>query len=658
VKLGGGKEWFTAKELEELALPGLRISKRKINERAAAECWALREDAEGNALARSRIGVRGGGLEYHLSVLPAAARAGLAAMGVGAVATVSAEPESRAAALWRWYEGQTDKVRADAEYRLGVLASVELFMEAGMTGTAAIGAVAGRENISASSIRDWQSKVRGVAAGDRLPYLAQQHAGGNREVEVDPEAWQLLLSDFLRLSKPSFSSCYQRVLTEFCKPRGIKLPIERTLRRKFEREVDPIVVIARRQGQEALRRSLPAQQRTVAGEHAMSLVNIDGHRWDVFVKWPDGTVARPVMVAIQDVFSRKFLSWSIGRTESAVETRLAIAHMLERYGVPNGILLDNGRAFASKWITGGAPSRFRFKIREDEPLGVLTMLEVKNHWAKPYRGQSKPIERMFKDFCDAIAKHPAFEGAYTGNKPDAKPENYGTKAVPLARFIEVAEAGFAAHNARPGRRTEMARDAGLSFDQVFDQSYAVSQIRKATEEHRRLALLTADDRPTDRKTGTITMFGNRYWTEQLGQIAGEKVTVRFDPDDLHAPLHVYDRKGRYLCSAPVLEATGFLDVAAAKRRGKLEQDYRRATKAKELAMDLLDADRVADLYTPPEAIDTLPPAGAVRPVRVRGNTAAALKTTAQRAPSAATEAARGAALDQLVAGSKRLRIVK
>jgi hypothetical protein len=28
--------------------------------------------------------------------------------------------------------------------------------------------------------------------------------------------------------------------------------------------------------------------------------------------------------------------------------------------------LDNGRAFASKWITGGANTRFRFKVREED----------------------------------------------------------------------------------------------------------------------------------------------------------------------------------------------------------------------------------------------------------------------------------------------------
>jgi putative transposase len=658
VKLGGGKEWFTAAELAELGLPGLPKTKRKINERAEAEAWALHVDATGAALARPRIGVRGGGLEYHANALPAAARAALAAKGVGAVAHVSSEPESRSAALWRWFEGQTEKTRDEAARRLAVLESVALFEQAGMTATAAIAAVAARRDLSPATIWGWRQLIDGVVAEDRLPRLAPQQAGGRKETEVDAEAWQMLVSDYLRPSKPSFSSCYDRVLREFCAPRGLKLPIERTLRRKFDREVDPRVVISRRQGEEALRRSLPAQKRSVSGLHAMELVNIDGHRWDVFVQWPDGTIARPMMVGIQDIFSRKFLAWSIGRTESAIETRLALAHLFDRYGIPDGILLDNGRAFASKWITGGAATRFRFKIREEEPLGILTMLGVKTHWATPYRGQSKPIERMFRDFCDAIAKHPAFEGAYTGNKPDAKPENYGTRAIPLDRFIQVVEAGFAAHNSRPGRRTEMARDTGQSFDQVFDASYQISPIRKATEEQRRLALLTADDRPTDRNTGAINLFGNRYWAQQLGAIAGDKVTVRFDPDDLHAPLHVYDRKGRYICSAPVLEATGFLDVTAAKRRAQFEKNHKRKVKELEQAMDLLEADRIEALLTPITAIDALPTAGVPRTVHMRGNTAAALKPTTQRALSEPSEAARGAALDQLVAGANRLRVVK
>jgi putative transposase len=658
VKLHGGKAWFTAAELAELALPGLPRAKRKVNERAAEECWALREDENGKPLARPRVGARGGGLEYHLSVLPVAARTALANMGVAAVARTSDAPENASAALWRWFEGQTDAVRDEAAERLRILDAVALLEQAGLTDTAAIAAIGKREGKAPSTLWQWRALIAGVPAGDRLPHLARRRGGGGKETAVDDGAWQLLISDYLRPSRPSFSSCYQRVLNDYCKPLGIALPIERTLRRKFEREVDPRVVIARREGDEALRRTLPAQQRTVAPLRAMELVNIDGHRWDVFVEFPDGTIARPMMVAIQDVYSRKMLAWSIGRTESAIETRLALAHLFDRHGIPDGILLDNGRAFASKWITGGATSRFRFKIRDEEPLGVLTQLGVQIHWATPYRGQSKPIERMFRDFCDSIAKHPAFEGAYTGNKPDAKPENYGSRAIPFDRFVEVAEAGFAAHNAKRGRRTEMARDTGKSLDEVFAESYAVSPIRKATEEQKRLALLTADDRPTDRKTGAINLFGNRYWTEALGLIAGDKVTVRFDPDDLHAPLHVYDRAGRYLCSAPVIEATGFLDVAAAKQRARLEKNYRRSVKDQAEALALLEANQIEALLAQPGEAPSLPSPGAIRPVRSRGQTAAALKTTTQALPSSASEAARGAELDQMVAGARRLRVVK
>ena len=50
MKFTGGKFWFTAAELAELKLPGLPSSKRKVNERAAAECWALKADADGMPL--------------------------------------------------------------------------------------------------------------------------------------------------------------------------------------------------------------------------------------------------------------------------------------------------------------------------------------------------------------------------------------------------------------------------------------------------------------------------------------------------------------------------------------------------------------------------------------------------------------------------------
>ena len=66
-----GKTWYSAAELAELALPGMSASKRKINRLAEDGRWALRLNAEGAPLARTRS-QRGGGLEYHISLLPPA----------------------------------------------------------------------------------------------------------------------------------------------------------------------------------------------------------------------------------------------------------------------------------------------------------------------------------------------------------------------------------------------------------------------------------------------------------------------------------------------------------------------------------------------------------------------------------------------------------
>ncbi|MEO5774909.1 MAG: transposase domain-containing protein [Sphingomicrobium sp.] len=620
----GSRQYYTAAELAELNLPGLSRAKRKINERALDERWALKTDAAGMPLARPRQG-RGGGLEYHLQLLPAAARLELVKRGlVGAVATdVDLNAQPAHCRSWAWLEAQSSAVKAEAQKRAAIVASVEAFEAGGLTRSAAIGCAAADAGIATSTIWNWLDLINGVERANRLPHLAPRRKGGGAEAAVDDDAWRFFLSDYLRPERPTLSSCYDRLVRDFAAPRGIEIPHRKTLQRKLEREVDGRVIIAKREGAEALRRTLPPQQRTVAGMHAMELVNIDGHKFDVFVRFADGRIGRPLMIATQDIYSRKILSWRIGETESAVLTRLAFADLFKTYGIPRGCLLDNGRAFASKWITGGAKTRFRFKIKEEEPTGLLIALGVKPHWATPHRGQSKPIERAFRDLCDTIAKHPAFAGAYTGNKPDAKPENYGSKAIPIDVFQAGVERGIAAHNAKQGRRTETAR--GVSFDAVFEASYQRSPIGRATEEQLRMALLMADETRADRQSGAITLHGNKYWSPEISALAGQKVTIRFDPDDLTLPVHVYDKAGRFLASAGVLAQTGFLDAASAGARARQEREIKKLIRRKEEILDLIDATDLAAMLPAHEDEEPVPMPTVLRPVRHRGQTAAALK---------------------------------
>lgn len=626
IELGGGKNWFTAAEIADLSLPGLPRTKRKVNERADIENWALAVDDDGTPRARPRKG-RGGGLEYHLSLLPDAARADLVKRGVAfsAANDEDAVAIARQAHGWAWYDMQSDAVKAEATRRAGVIAMVVACTDTGMGQTAAVNAIAQSEKVSAATIYNWLKLCKGVAQGDWLPALAPHRKGGGREADVDAGAWEYLKGDYLRAERPTFSSCYYRTVHLYAEPRGITLPTEKTLLRKLEREVDPRFVIARRKGMDAVKSMVPSQQRTVAHLHAMEHVNIDGHKFDVFVRFPDGKIERPILVGIQDVYSRMMLAWRVGDTESALLTRLAFADLFKRHGIPKRCTMDNGRAFASKWISGGIDNRYRFKVREEEPLGLLPALNIGISWTLPYSGQSKPIERGWRDLCDYIAKDPRLAGAWSGNHVDNKPENYRQKAVPLDQFLVVVEQGMRIHNERTGRKTETTN--GGSFAQTFAESYARSPIGKATDEQLRLALLTGEQVKADKKSGAVSIADNRYWTPELSRYAGLLLTVRFDPDDLTLPVHVYDNGGRFLCTAERWAASRFDDMHAAKRTAKLRGDMRKTIRKAAEIERVLSAEQVAAQMRMETVETQMPEPVVVRPTRFRGN--AALKTISE-----------------------------
>ncbi|HAT50773.1 MAG: Mu transposase C-terminal domain-containing protein [Nitrospirae bacterium] len=502
------------------------------------------------------------------------------------------DKETRREELWEGYERLPERRKEVAKKRLAALLSVEAMIKAGHEADFAYGRVAEELKTSKSSVYKWRAKVRGKRRDDWLVHLVDGRIGSMGRAECSDEAWEIFKADYLRLERPSAESCYRR-LKRIGREKDWKLPSLKTLLRNIARGIPIEARVLCREGEEELDNLYPAQRRSKLHLAAMMANDVDGHRWDDWVRWPDGETMRPCMVAIRDVFSGKFLGWRVDKTENREAFRLAFGDVVENWGIPEAMYMDNGRAFASKWMTGGVANRYRYKIKEDDPVGILKTLGVEVHWTTPYSGQSKPIERAFRDFCDNIAKHPAFAGAWTGNSPENKPENYGERAVDLDVFLDVVASEIREHNARSGRRTETCN--GRSFDETFAESYTKAQVRRASPSQRRLWLMAAEGVTASRKNGEITLMGNRYWDAALRGYRGEKLTVRFDPQALKKPLSVYRLDNVFIVEAACIEDAGFDDVEAAQEHNRTRAKFRKASKEMAKAAVTMTPQEVAAL---------------------------------------------------------------
>jgi len=602
------KQWFTAAELSDLALPAMPATESAVIRAAKAKGWQRPELEWSNenprGIWRKRTG-RGGGVEYHMALLPTEAQAKLAL----ALAPAPPPPAPKAARAqlevsesWRWYNSLPDKAKIKAQDRLHTLDAVETLLRNGTKKEHAIPLVAAARQVATSSIWGWYAKVQGRNRADWLPELADRYAGRVKEAEVTAEAWEAFKADYLRVEKPTAESCFERV-GRIAAVQGWTLPTLKTLLRKIEREISVPVRVYCREGLDALKRLYPAQERDRSMFHAMEAVNGDGHKIDVFVKWPDGEIVRPMIVVFQDLYSGKYVSWRCDKSENRESIRLALGDLCEDYGIPNHIYFDNTRAFANKALTAGTQNRYRFKIKDEDPVGICTLLGIEVHFVLPYSGQSKPIERSFRDVADRVARHPAFAGAYVGNNPMAKPENYGSKAIPLDDFLKVFSAEVIHHNARLGRRSKVC-GGEKSFDQVFAASYADAKIRIAEPEKRLLWLLAAEGVKASNTDGSITLLGNRYWCDALHAHLGQSLVARFDPQDLGADLHVYRLDGAYIGAAECVDAAGFADAGKARDHARARRHFLKATKMlAEAELSMETATMAAMIPTPAD----LPP---------------------------------------------------
>lgn len=258
--------------------------------------------------------------------------------------------------------------------------------------------------------------------------------GGPREplaARFSPEAQEYILGMYLKEQRPSIPyihSLARAVAVE----QGWRLPRLRTVQHWIKKRVDGKLLAAGRDPKKFRDRCVQKVKRDWSLVPAMNCWVADHRLLDFFVarrqvKKIDGretevvTYQRPWLTLWLDCRSWMPVGWIIDfDAPNAHRVASAFVQAVEKYGVPEHVILDNGKDFRAHEVAGGRSRKSRQKLFDERrTTPIMEALGVTVHWAKPYNPQAKVIENFFGIVTVPFDK--TFP-TYCGNKPENRPE--------------------------------------------------------------------------------------------------------------------------------------------------------------------------------------------------------------------------------------------
>lgn len=521
-------------------------------------------------------------------------------------------------ALWNEFKGLPDGSQRKAAENLEIIQAYDALQIVGVEPGDIDRELRARFGASGPTVWRLRERIKYRPPHLWLPLLAPKWKGRVTPAEFTEEAWEFIKESWGQQSRPKLKPIYDRA-KKLAESEGWSIPSIDAVDRRIK-ALPRWWSTYRRYGDKALSQLYPALERDYSTLALHEMWVADGHKADLFCRWveADGkiTVGRPIVVAWEDVRSRYFLGYAVGQVESADLIRLAFKHAAENArAIPAHMLLDNGRGFASKLLTGGIPNRYRFKVKDEDIPGIFNVMGVDVHWATPGWGQSKPIEPAWRFIAERVCKRSEFQGAYCGNRPDAKPEEFDSKnAVPIEQFKAALAAEILDYNRRAHRGNAMN---GRSPLEIYEELLPLTAIRRPSSQQLRLCLLAAETVKPDKKDGAFNVLGNRYWIERCADLDTSRTyVVRFDPEDASQAVSVYDGE-RFLFEAPIIRRSGFRNQEAAKAHIKGRKSFQKARKQQaKAAQDMHRAESWIDPETGEiSPSGDLPPPKVIIPVR-------------------------------------------
>jgi transposase InsO family protein len=551
------KQFMTAQEIADAALPDLPARKSPIIRRAKREGWT----------SRARAG-QGGGREYAVADLPLRALAELTFRDVEAAAA----KVDRDDAPLDPYGDKKSAARASIivmfnEFLdgsgLSITKASEIFVKRYNAQTLCVRPWIRRsvKTISARSLRRW--KLKSDKAGLEGLKDAQRGPKGQNRFETDANLQAYIVAQIAGRPHVAATHIYAGVRANFENPpslRSLQLYVK-----KYRKENASALLYA------ADPDKWKSHRRAAFGSLSEDVVRlnqkweIDGTIADVKCIGPDGRPTRYSLVALVDVFSRR-ARVLVCDQPSAIATAACLRGAILDWGMPEVLKADNGKDYTAESVR-----------RMSLELGFSI------NYCTPFSPEQKPhVERffgtltreLFEILPDYVGHSVADQQAMRARKSMA--QRHGAKKQIAARSAEFSLA--------PGELQIVINDwirdvyeaRVHSAIKTSPMQKAAGQRTRRIEDERALDVLLAPPvnggvRSVQKKG--VSVYNRWFIAPELAGLVGEYVSVRLDVEDESRVIIYSADNGEFVCLAedPTMSGADRQEIAKRARHVQLSK---------------------------------------------------------------------------------------
>ena len=424
-------------------------------------------------------------------------------------------------------------------------------------------------------------KWKAYKAGDIKGLLDKRGGYTKGQSNIPDEVWDYFIYCYLDQRQLSIRQCYNHAIQwakEYCPECVDTLPCYASFGRRLHNEIPKATVIAGREGEKAFSdRAAPYINRLYDELQPNDYWIADNHTLDIISQYDDGSgTHRLSLTAFIDARSGVMVGWNLTDNPNSQSTVLALRKAIMRFGIPKKVYFDNGSEFLTHDLAGRGHRTKKNADLINNPPPVFQRLGMIMTNAIVRNAKAKPIERTFSTFKGSVSR--MFE-TFCGGNVTERPEQlkYILKAGKIPTDSELREViddlidGIYNVGEYGGK---VAADKGKRRIDVWNEH--ITEIRKPINEDDLNLMLLRSARPqTVKRNGVyLNIAGEKleYWDENTWRMLGEKVYIRYNPEELNN-VRIYNADDdRYICTLPLSAETSIRfdatneEVALAQRK--------------------------------------------------------------------------------------------